>query len=140
VIRQVRGEEDVERRVAVHCDAFAPSRMTSAKHRAVMGAATYRPEFDLVVVAPDESFAAFCIVWFDEVNRLGVFEPVGTHSAHRRRGLGTAILTEGMRRLHALGATTAFVASLATAEPANRLYDSVGLTVVDHCRGWTKAL
>src|SRR5207248_840451 len=97
-LRHVRGEADLERRVAVHRDAFAPSRMTVAKHRAVMGAPTYRPELDLVAVAPDGSFAAYCIAWFDAANRLGVFEPVGCHSAHRRLGLATAVMREGLRR------------------------------------------
>lgn len=41
MVRHLRGEADIERRVAVHRDAFAPSRMTAAKHRAVMGAPTY---------------------------------------------------------------------------------------------------
>jgi hypothetical protein len=45
-----------------------------------------------------------------------------------------------MRRLRALGARTAYVASLASAEPANRLYDSVGLQVVDHSEAWIKAV
>ena len=140
VVRHVRGEVDLEPRVAVHRDAFAPSRMTIAKHRAVMAAATYRPELDLVVAAADGSFAAYCIAWFDEANRYGVFEPVGTHSAHRQRGLGKAVLLEGMRRLHALGAECVGVWSLSDSLPANRLYDSVGLTVDDRCGGWTKAL
>ena len=139
-LSHVRGDEDVERRVAVHRDAFAPSRMTVAKHRAVMRAPTYRPELDLVVVAPDDSFAAFCIVWFDEANRIGVFEPVGTHSAHRRRGLGAAILSEGMRRLRQLGAKTAYVTSVGDAEAANRLYDAAGLRVVDRNLSWQKRL
>ena len=139
-LRHLRGDDDVERRVAVHRDAFAPSRMTPAKHRAVMRAPTYRSDLDLVVEAPDGSFAAFCIVWLDETNRVGVFEPVGTHSAHRRRGLGAAVLTEGLRRLRALGARTAYVSSLGTAEPANRLYDSVGLPVVDRNHAWTKVV
>lgn len=56
--------------VAVHRNAFAPSRMTVEKYRRIMNAPTYRPDLDLVVVAPDGTFAAFCIVWFDEVNRL----------------------------------------------------------------------
>lgn len=139
-LRQVRGEPDLGRRVAVHRDAFAPSRMSEAKHRAVMRAPTYRPDLDLVVEAPDGSFAAFCIVWFDEANRIGVFEPVGTHSGHRRLGLGRAILGEGMRRLQALGAATAYVSSWHASAAANRLYDSAGLAVVDRNQAWKKSL
>ncbi len=141
-LRHVAGEEDVERRVAVHRDAFAPSRYTTAKHRAVMRAPTYRPELDLVVVAPDGAFAAFAIVWYDAANRLGVFEPVGVHSAHRRRGLGAAIVWEGHRRLAALGARTATVMSGSgpAAEAANRLYDAGGFPVLDRNRAWTKRL
>lgn len=69
VIRNVEGEADLEQRVEVHRDAFAPSKMTVAKHRAVMGSPTYRPNLDLIVVAPDGTFAAFCIVWYDEVGQ-----------------------------------------------------------------------
>lgn len=139
-LRHVRGEEDVEARVAVHRDAFAPSRMTAAKHRAVMRAPTYRPELDLVVVAPDGAFAAYCIVWYDEANRHGLFEPVGCHSAHRRRGLGKAVVTEGLRRLAALGARTAAVNSLHGAVPANRLYQSAGFRPLDLTYAWRKRL
>ncbi len=141
-LRHVDGEEDVERRVAVHRDAFAPSRYTAAKQRAVMRAPTYRPELDLVVVAPDGVFAAFAIVWYDAANRLGVFEPVGVHSAHRRQGLGAAIMREGVRRLAALGARTATVMSGSgpSAEAANLLYYAVGFPVLDRNRAWTKTL
>jgi mycothiol synthase len=139
-LRHVQGDEDIERRVAVHRDAFAPSRYTAAKQRAVMRAPTYRPELDLVVVAPDGAFAAFAIVWFDAANRLGVFEPVGVHSAHRRRGLGAAIMREGLRRLAALGARSATVMSGSgpAAAAANRLYDAAGFAVLDRHRAWTK--
>lgn len=140
LLRHVEGEADLEQRVAVHRDAFAPSRMTVDKHRRAMRSPTYRPELDLVVVAPDGTFAAFCIVWFDARNRLGVFEPVGCHSAHRRRGLTRAMMYEGMRRLVALGARTASVMSLGGAEPANGLYESVGAQVLDRVYAWTKIL
>lgn len=139
-LRHVRGEEDIERRVAVHRDAVAPSRMTAAKHRAVMHSPTYRPDLDVIVEAPDRSFAAFCIVWFDDVNRIGVFEPVGTHSAHRRRGLGRAMMFEGMRRLRNLGAQTAHVNSWLAEGPAAALYDSVGLAVLDRNHEWRKVI
>jgi ribosomal protein S18 acetylase RimI-like enzyme len=139
-LRHVQGEADLERRVAVHRDAFAPSEMSIEKHRRVMSAPTYRPELDLVIVAPDDSFAAFCIVWFDEHNRIGVFEPVGCAAAHRQRGLTKTLLLEGLSRLAGIGATSAAVVCDARSEAANRLYESVGFTLLDRNVPWTKVL
>ena len=139
-LRHVAGEDDLEQRVAVHRDAFAPSKMTIAKHRAVMQSPTYRPDLDLVVVAPDGSFAAYCIVWFDAENRMGLFEPVGCHSAHRRRGLGMAVLHEGMRRLQQLGAQTASVLSLRDDSAGALLYRAAGFHEVDRNYAWEKLL
>ena len=135
----VAGEADLEARVAAHRAAFAPSRMTVAKHRAVMAAPTYRPELDLVAVAPAGDFASYCIAWFDAANRIGVFEPVGTDPAYQRRGLSRAVLTEGLRRLRALGATIAYVITNGDNVAANPLYEAVGFRVVDEYHAWTKA-
>jgi ribosomal protein S18 acetylase RimI-like enzyme len=140
VIRHVRGDEDVPARVAAHRSAFAPSKMTEAKHRAVMMSPTYRPELDLIVVAPDGTIAAYCIVWLDEANAHGVFEPVGCHSDHRQRGLTKAVMFEGMRRIREMGAVTASVISHPTEIAANRLYASVGFTTLDLNRAWVKPL
>jgi ribosomal protein S18 acetylase RimI-like enzyme len=140
VLRNVRGEDDVPARVAAHRDAFSPSKMTEAKHRAVMTSPTYRSDLDLIVEAPDRSVAAYCIVWLDEANANGVFEPVGCHSAHRQRGLTKALMFEGMRRLLALGAKTACVVSHPSEIAANRLYASAGFTNIDMNRNWVKPL
>lgn len=139
-IRHVIGDDDLERRVAVHRDAFAPSKMTVEKHQAVRRTETYRPELDLVVVAPDESFAAYCLVWFDESNKVGLFEPVGCHSDYRRRGLTKAVMFEGLRRLKELGAELAVVNTETDNLPSNALYDSVGTSVVDRDGDWVKEL
>ena len=141
-IRNVQGEADLERRVAVHRDAFSPSRMTIEKHRAVMSAPTYRPELDLVVEAPDGSFAAYCLVWLDAANRTGEFEPVGCHSAHRRRGLTRAVLFEGMRRLREYGAERCSVISSGAEsfEPSRRLYAAAGFERVGQVFSWTTTL
>ena len=92
-------------------------------YRNIQNAPLYRRDLDLVVVAPDGAIAAFCTIWFDDVTRSAYFEPVATVPAHRRRGLGRAVMTEGLRRLQRLGATTAFVGGLSPA--ANALYRSV---------------
>lgn len=139
-LRHLRGADEVASRVAAHRDAFAPSKMTEAKHLAVMSSPTYRQDLDLVAEASDGSIAAYCIVWFDEANAHGVFEPVGCHSAHRRRGLTKALMFEGMRRLRDLGARSATVVSHPTEVAANRLYASAGFTCLDVLTEWTKPL
>lgn len=139
-IRNVAGDDDLEPRVAVHRAAFDGSRMSAAKHRQVMAAPTYRPDLDLVVVAPDGDFAAYCIVWLDTDNRLGVFEPVGCATAHRRKGLASAVMQEGMRRARALGATRVCVVCAAGDEGANRLYDALGFARIDTNERWRREL
>ena len=140
-IRHVAGEADFPARVEVHRDAFAPSRLTVDIYRTLVAQApTYRPALDLVVVAPDNSFAAYCLVWFDAANRIGVFEPVGCHSAHRQQGLTKAVIFEGLRRLQALGATHAFVNTLRGEIAANSLYASAGFKEIDSNESWKKTL
>jgi mycothiol synthase len=140
-IRHVQGETDFPERVEVHRDAFAPSRLTVDMYRKLAAEApTYRPELDLVVVAPDDTFAAYCLVWFDAANKIGVFEPVGCHSAHRRKGLTRAVMVEGLRRLQALGAKRAFVNTLRGEPAANTLYKSVGFDRIDDNEQWKKVV
>lgn len=83
----------------------------------------YRRDLDLVAVAPNGNLAAFCTVWYDDVTRTGYFEPVGTALEHQRKGLGKAVMTEGMRRLKHMGATYATVGGYSQAAIA--LYSSV---------------
>jgi mycothiol synthase len=92
-------------------------------YRNIQTAPLYRRDLDLVAVAPDGAIAAFCTIWFDDVTRSACFEPVATVPAHQRRGLGKALLTEGLRRLQRMGATRAFVGGYSPA--ANALYRSV---------------
>jgi ribosomal protein S18 acetylase RimI-like enzyme len=92
-------------------------------YRNIQTAPLYRRDLDLVVTAPDGAIAAFCTIWFDDVTRSAYFEPVATVPTQQRRGLGKALLTEGLRRLQRMGATTAFVSGFSPA--ANGLYQSV---------------
>jgi GNAT superfamily N-acetyltransferase len=83
----------------------------------------YRRDLDLVAIAPNGELAAFCTLWYDDVTRTGYFEPVGTVQTHQRKGLGKAIMSEGMHRLKLMGCLHATVAGYS--EAANALYASV---------------
>jgi ribosomal protein S18 acetylase RimI-like enzyme len=127
-LRTMRGDEDVERRVAVHRAAFDPSRVTVESYRNVMRAWPYRRGLDCVVEAPGGSFASYVLVWYDDENRVGEFEPVGTHPDHRRRGLARAVNLFALHRLREVGAERAIVLCRGDADyPApKKLYESVG--------------
>lgn len=96
----------------------------------------YDRDLDIVAVAPDGELAAFCTVWVDEVTRTAVFEPVGTHPDHQKRGLGKAVMSEGLRRAQKLEATLATVSSYT--EGAHALYNSMGFTEFDLLEPWIK--
>lgn len=127
-LRSVLGEQDLERRVASHHAAFAPSLVSEESYRTLMAAWPYRADLDCVVVAADGSFVAFCLIWLDERNGVGVMEPVGTNPDHRRRGLGSAVCMEALSRLRDAGATSAIVSARGDdAYPSARgLYASIG--------------
>jgi mycothiol synthase len=99
------------------------NRQDPSWYRNIQTAPLYRRDLDLVAVAPEGEIAAFCTIWFDDVTRSGYFEPVATVPDHQRRGLGKAVMTEGLRRLQRMGATTAFVGGYSSA--ANALYRAV---------------
>jgi GNAT superfamily N-acetyltransferase len=115
-------------------EAFDPSDGRINLKRAPL----YRRDLDLIAVAPDGEFASFATVWFDDVTRTGAFEPVGTAPQHQRKGLGKAVMTEGLRRLQRLGATLAYVGSFGPA--AHALYASAGFTDYDLNERWIKML
>lgn len=127
-LRTVRGDEDLAARVLVHQAVWGPSRVTEETYRDVMRTWPYRPDLDCVVEAPDGSFAAYVLCWYDDVNRVGELEPVGTHQNHRRRGLGSAACRFALRRLQEEGATHAVVYASPREDQrqASALYESVG--------------
>jgi GNAT superfamily N-acetyltransferase len=112
---------DLAERVAIHRDVWEPSRVTESSNRNVMPEWPYRGSLDCVVEAPDGRFASYVLVWPDEENGVGLFEPVGTRAEFRRRGL---------RRLHEEGMRRAVVGC--DTEPACALYGSLGFR-----RSWT---
>ena len=134
---------DMERRGLVEADSFpVDGRIVAADAWRLLTQRlpTYRPKLDLIAVASDGSGASACTCWYDEATRCGEFEAVGTAQAHRRKGIGRAVITEGLRRLHGLGATTAVVFTQNTNDAAIALYESCGFEIVGEDRAWAKQL
>ncbi len=102
-----------------------------------MKSADYKAEYDLLAVAPDGTFAAFCVcgIYPQENARTGRNEGwinlLGTRRGFRRIGLGRAMLLAGLRLLKAGGVDTAVLGVDADSlTGATRLYESVGFRPV----------
>lgn len=128
-IRAAAGEHEADLLGEVHSSAF-DSNWQPGEYLQVMQSPAFAIDHELVVVAPDGSFAAFLIYWVDPVAQTALFEPVGCHADFQRQGLTRALMYEGMRRMRAEGATVAVVLhETAEENPASgALYKAVGFT------------
>ena len=115
---------DLSERVAIHRDVWAPSRVTETSFANVQAAWPYRASLDCVLEAPDGRFAAYALMWPDDENGVGELEPVGVRDEFRRRGLGAAVCTFALRRLHEEGGRQAIV--YCASDAACALYESIG--------------
>jgi mycothiol synthase len=106
-------------------------------YRNIQSAPAYRRDLDIVAVAPHGDIAAFCTIYYDELSRSAVCVLVGTAAEHQRRGLGKAIMFEGLRRLQKLGCTR--VLANAYDPPADALYGSV-LGTREDSETWSKEI
>ncbi|HET9613248.1 MAG TPA: GNAT family N-acetyltransferase [Candidatus Limnocylindrales bacterium] len=139
-LRSMTGPLDIPARVAVHRAAFAPSKLTVEKYELVIRQPHYAFDRDIVIEAPDGTFAAFAICWADPLASVGEFEPVGVHPDHQRRGLGRVVMRAGLRRLRELGLRDAVVFSLRANAASEALYRSAGFRELARHRLYTKAL
>jgi ribosomal protein S18 acetylase RimI-like enzyme len=121
------GAKDVPERVAIHREVWAPSRVTESSYAQVRAQWPYRESLDCVVEAPDGRFAAYCLCWPDDENGVGELEPVGVRPEHRRRGLGLAVCSFALKRLHEEGGRDAIV--YCATEPACTLYEALGFRI-----------
>jgi ribosomal protein S18 acetylase RimI-like enzyme len=124
-MRPVASEGEAGLVAEVHNGAFSP-KWDAEKYLAVMRTPGFQIDHELVVVAPDGRFAAFVIIWLDPISRSGYFEPVGCHRDFQRRGLTSALMYEGMRRMRVAGMETAIVRYYADNVAGVPLYRSVG--------------
>lgn len=131
-IRPLAGVSEFQAYVELHRAAFESRNMTVEWRARTLRHPAYVPDLDLVAVAPDGNLAAFCVCWLGKNKEIsGQIEPLGVHPRWRGLGLGRAILSEGLRRLHPLGATQVFIETDNYRNAAFHLYESAGFRVVE---------
>lgn len=97
--------------------------------------ANYDSASDLLAIAPDGTFAAFCYCHVNQEKNVhkglneGWIGVLGTRRGFRRIGLGRAMLLSGLHRLKMLGLDTAKLGvDLDNPNQAKQLYESVGFS------------
>lgn len=132
--------DDCAQLAAIRNNAFGGEWTAAAYRDNVMRSPHYEPENEIVVVAPDGRLAAFTLIWLDHVNKIGLFEPVGTHSDFRRLGLGRAMMLYGLAQMQRRGMERAAVEHLAENRPARELYMSLGFQKKYETLGFKKEM
>jgi len=145
-VHQLSEKQDIKAYVALHREAFGTSHMTVEHRLAIMSNPDYRPELDVVAVAPDGTLAAFCVCNINtETNaqsrqQEGEIGIIGTRPAYRNMGLGQIMLLEGLQRLKACGMSTAWLGTSSSNASAIRLYESIGFRVATRILWYSKMI
>ncbi|MGF1492146.1 MAG: GNAT family N-acetyltransferase [Microcoleaceae cyanobacterium] len=137
VLRTVNSEEDgpawVEMFNQTFIDHWNHRDLTLERYQYFTKDPDHRADLDLIAVAADGTFAAFCEAGIDPHNNQqngcqeGEIHGLGTRRGFRKQGLGRAMLLAGMHRLRAAGMETA-VLGVDSENPSGalKLYESVG--------------
>ena len=117
-----------------------PSEYDRRLHDIVTSMPDFRRDMVPVVLAPDGTPAAYCIGWFDGRTHTVEIEPLGTHPAYRKLGLGRAIVRDIHHRSWACGARSVMVWGGHANVAATRLYTSSGMEPRRTVRDYRRAL
>jgi mycothiol synthase len=134
--------DDIADRAAAQRDVWQPwtvGNVSTADYERFMRLPGYRPDLDVVTLAPDGSIAAYVNGWVDPLNSIGDLGPVGARPAFRQQGLTRLALLESLRRLQALGMDRVCISTGIYNTPALNLYSSLGFTVVNRYLDYAQA-
>jgi mycothiol synthase len=118
--------DDAEQLALVRNEAFSSDWTGEQFRTIVMQKPGYRPEWEVVAVAGNGQIAASTVVRLDQINKVGLFEPVGTRPAFQRRGLARAIMISALHEMKRQGMESARVEHGADNSRAHQLYTSLG--------------
>lgn len=141
-LRHVDGR-DIEARAELHRDAWSVwgnSSFSAGRYRRLRATHIYDETLDIVVEGLDWGLLSYCVAWLDSANGVGHFEPVGTRPAAAGKGLGRAVVLEGLRRLKERGAHTALIGTASVNDPALKTYTACGFEFVERQDFYSKEL
>jgi mycothiol synthase len=145
-IQAIKGMQEVDSVVALHRSAFGTSNMSREERLAIMRAPEYDPALDLVVIAPDNRFAAYCTcsILTAENKRsrmkIGHTDPVAVHPDFQRLGLARALLLKGTQLLKDRGMEIAMLSTSSDNLAMQRAAKSAGFRVYSKKIWFSKTL
>lgn len=145
-IRAIKGEQEVDAIVALHRAAFGTSNMSREERLAIMRTPHYDPALDLIVIAPDNRFAASCtcsiLTAENQRNgkRIGHTDPVVVHPDFQGQGLARALLLKGTQLLKDSGMDMAMLSTSSDNLAMQRAAESAGFRVYSKRIWFSKTL
>lgn len=139
-IRSVAGVEEAAAVAELHEAAFPGAEWTTEQYHHFMESPGYDPGRELVAETADGALAAFAVTWYDNLNRTGLLEAVGTHPDHQQRGLGRSVVRFAAHHMGAAGMEFATVANSASNAASAALYRSAGFEPWQVLDGYEKAI
>jgi ribosomal protein S18 acetylase RimI-like enzyme len=133
------GRRDGERMAMLLNAAFA--RTTHSAEEWVNFCAyapSFRSDLQVVVIAPDDSFAAHAGLTVHTDQGFATIEPVCTHPVYQNRGLAKAAISEALRRTQNLGVSTVYVSAWHSNPVSNHVYDAMGFGEPRNLRIWRR--
>jgi ribosomal protein S18 acetylase RimI-like enzyme len=137
VITSFQEGVDLDSRIECVSKAFGSKGFPKEVYYYMQKAPSYNPNIDLVITLKNK-VVSLCTVWHDRQNNIGYFEPVATHPDFQKRGLGKAILNEGLKRLNKMGVRLAYVG--ASGDDRKEFYNSSGFTTRVLIKPWKKQI
>ena len=144
-VRHLSCRDEIETYVALVNSAI-PKATSVETHQRWVETPEYIPELDLIAVADDGTFAAFCQSYYDPLElarstrREGWTDPIGTAPAYRKKGLARAIVLEALQRLKNRGIEDAVLGVAGSNEVARKLYESIGYRPIYKMYDYVKVL
>lgn len=141
IIRSVKGEEEAEALAELHRLVFGTDYVTTEVRLTWMRVPEYDPSLDLVALAPDGTFAAYCMCSISkEQNQItgnleGQTDPVATHPRYQKLGLAKALLLTGLSLLKERGMKTAGLGTSSDNIAMQKTAQSVGFHI-SHKKLW----